>query len=123
MTNQVTNEFASCTISPVNNANLSESTKSKLRNLSQVYVEPQHRKQGYATRLMQQVIQEAQEAGLSLLIEVDPYGDFDMDLKQLATFYAKLGFIKIQQTPRLMVHYCKPEKKITLVNKHGEALN
>jgi GNAT superfamily N-acetyltransferase len=120
-------EHASCDISPMDNIGLDEQTSSKLRWLSKLYVAPEHRKQGYATKLLQKVIKDAQDAQLALMIEVNPFGDFDMDAETLETFYKKHGFIRLQDKPLLLIKYAeqieKPKPKINILDRHGKVLN
>lgn len=57
--------------------------------------------QGYASALLQEVCQEADIAMRFLFLHVEPFGSMSID--DLSKFYAKRGFMVLQDTPRLMV--------------------
>lgn len=52
------------------------------------------RNQGIATALMKTLVQVLDEEKITLLCDVNPYGD--LTLEQLVLFYSKFGFIKDQ---------------------------
>lgn len=70
--------------------------------LSALHVPVEQRREGFATRLLTQLCQEADEAGKLLLLHVKPFSDGVMSESQLAAFYAAFGFQDIQPRPRLM---------------------
>lgn len=71
--------------------------------LSAVFVPVDQRKQGFATKLVGLVCDEADQAGKLLLIHVQPYGDPDLGVSQLEKWYGdKFGFQRIQDKPLLM---------------------
>lgn len=71
--------------------------------MSAVYTPIEERKQGFATKLIGLVCDEADAAGKLLLIHVQPYGDSDLGVSQLEKWYAdKFGFTRIQDKPLLM---------------------
>ena len=94
-------EKASIQVNPFINPDLSDDVCAKLRYLSHLYVDPEHRKQGQASALLKKVIKESTEAGLSLVVEPKPYGE-GIDELSLVKFYAKHGFVQIQKKPLLM---------------------
>lgn len=60
--------------------------------VSRVIVSAEYRGQGYARQLMQEVLRDADAAGVTLLLEINPYGD--MTYEQLESWYMRLGFCK-----------------------------
>lgn len=58
---------------------------------------PEHfRKQGIATKLMQECCEDADRARITLCLFIVSYGD--MDNHQLAKFYERFGFVKTRTT-------------------------
>lgn len=49
------------------------------------------RRQGYGTALMEQVLEDADREGVTLVLEVDPYGT--MERQALYDWYGRLGFV------------------------------
>lgn len=67
-------------------------------------------RKGHATALMYQVCQEADDARMTLLIQVDPFDD-GMTKEQLQKWYDKFGFEVIQTEPALlMARKIKPNR-------------
>jgi len=79
--------------------------RGRLREITSVCVEPEHRRQGHGNALMGAILLEADAHGIALLVQVNPYDNTedDMDTDALAQWYARLGFVEIQAEPRLMV--------------------
>lgn len=74
-----------------------------MMEVSAVFTPIEQRGNGYATKLIGLVCDEADAAGKLLLIHVAPYGDPDMGASQLENWYAdKFGFVRIQEKPLLM---------------------
>jgi len=74
-----------------------------MMEVSAVFTPVDQRKQGFATKLMGLVCDEADAANKLLLLHVKPYGEPDLGASQLEKWYAdKFGFTKIQETPLLM---------------------
>lgn len=71
--------------------------------LTHLIVPEQHRRNGYASLLMQKVCAEADEAGKVLLLMPKPYDVIGMDREQLVAFYERFGFQAIQQRPVLLM--------------------
>lgn len=71
--------------------------------LSGLFCPANQRREGYATALVDQICNEADEAGKVLLLHVAPYAPDAMDKQQLAAWYAgRFGFQPIQAEPLLM---------------------
>ena len=102
---EITRGNASVRLNPFVNDELTDDECAKLRYLSHLYVDPEHRRNGQATELIKQVIKEASEAGITLLLEPKPYQDEDISLTDLIKFYAKHGFVRLQKEPLIMVKY------------------
>jgi GNAT superfamily N-acetyltransferase len=100
-TGKRTHGAASCTlrysmlIDPAN--------RGKVRELVGMRVEAGHRGKGQASALLKQVCEEADAAGVALLVTVKPFGKSKMDKKALAVWYARNGFEPIQYDPLVMV--------------------
>lgn len=71
--------------------------------LSGLYCAEAQRREGFATALVGEICNEADEAGKILLLHVAPYALGGLDKAQLAAWYAdKFGFSPIQVEPLLM---------------------
>jgi GNAT superfamily N-acetyltransferase len=126
-------DHASCTIEPMMDSGLSNQAVSRIRNLTHLYVNPEYRNQGQASALLAKVNKEADEAGVALLVSPEPYGDYDLDQSELETFYAKHGYVRLQDEPLLMVRYVNawngehitepPKRKASILDCHGNTLN
>jgi ribosomal protein S18 acetylase RimI-like enzyme len=84
-----------------------------LLELSHLIVPEQHRRQGYASMLMQKVCAEADRAGKVLMLSVRPYDVIGMDAGQLQEWYGRFGFDVIQQNPTLMARPAGAPQKFT----------
>lgn len=73
----------------------------RVRELLSLEVPAEFRRQGLATELMKRTAQEADGAQMILFVHVLPYAD-GLQLDSLEDFYAKFGFVVIQENPRLM---------------------
>lgn len=71
------------------------------REIVELKTLPEYRNQGFAEKLLQQVCNEADDAGFSLLLHVKAE-DNATDSKRLQAFYAKHGFVMFQNKPVLM---------------------
>ena len=87
--------------------------QARAREIVQLYTEPDRRGQGYARKLMEEVIKEADAAGMGLLLHCKAE-DGQTVSERLQSFYAGLGFMVFQRDPLLM---CRP------VNASGTTRN
>ena len=71
-------------------AHLEVDERSGVYWLTNLWVDPDHRKKGLARRLLTQCIQALANTDVYLMIQ--PYTDQPMDYKLLAAFYQKFGF-------------------------------
>lgn len=78
-----------------------EEIQAMARELIELRTEPDKRNQGYASSLLAQVCEEADEAGIALLVHCQPE-DCTTDSKRLQSFYARHGFAVFQKSPLLM---------------------
>lgn len=83
-----------------------EHMRGGMRELMSLEVPAEDRRQGLATTLMERTASEADGAGIVLFIHVQPF-DEGLTLDQLEAFYAKFGFVVIQERPRLMARQPK----------------
>lgn len=87
----------------------------RMRELMSLEVPVADRRQGLATGLLERVAIEADGANTILLIVVKPYDEDGItDLDALQKFYAKFGFVTIQQEPVLMARQPKATRRIDL---------
>lgn len=84
----------------------------RVREVVRVWTDPEHRNQGYATDLLNQVFEEADTLQFVLVLQPKEFGKSN-GLKDLRKFYEKFGFIKIQDKPVLMARAptFNPERK------------
>lgn len=65
--------------------------------INQVYTVPAHRGKGYGARIMNQIIDDADLEGATLILDVDPgvdnYAPTEQDHERLVNFYRGFGFI------------------------------
>ena len=83
----IKNEHAKATVKP--SATLPEGVV----EISNVFTDPAYRKQGYATELIKQITDAADESKTVLAL---------MCKAELTRWYARFGFVTIQQKPILM---------------------
>lgn len=97
----IKNEYASAKLTKLNHIDLTDQQNESIRYLSHLYVPKEHRQKGYASDLLNTITKQADEAGITLLLEPKAYDDGTYtDLKP---FYVKHGFKVIQKTPTLMM--------------------
>lgn len=68
--------------------------------VSNVYVPPENRGQGWGTKAMRQACDRADSANVGLLIHV--HAECDKDQERLIDWYEGFGFVTIQSEPHLM---------------------
>lgn len=77
--------------------------RAQTRELSALFVPIESRKAGHATELMHDVCSEADEAGITLVLFVNPFDEPDLSRAQIADWYTRrFGFVPIQADPMLM---------------------
>ena len=77
--------------------------RDKTRELTKVHTPAAEQGTGHATELLRRVCDEADQAGLVLVLWPRPYGDdIALSAGQLRDWYAKFGFRVIQPDPPLM---------------------
>ena len=69
--------------------NLSE-LEEKLYEVNRISVLAPHRGKGIGRKLMEEMLQNADREQVSLVLDINPYGD--MNFKQLEAWYGRLGF-------------------------------
>lgn len=100
MGSHYSNEHASCKV--VRNQAICEAAaEDNIREIVSVWTDPGHRKQGYATQLMQSVCSAADDSKTVLMLAPKEYGN-SKGLKKLERWYLRFGFIRIQEAPILM---------------------
>jgi N-acetylglutamate synthase-like GNAT family acetyltransferase len=76
--------------------------RGKVRELSSFVTDAAHRGHGFARALMDQLMHDADELGLMLLVVVEPFDESPMDQQNLAQWYERMGFAVIQADPLVM---------------------
>ena len=78
--------------------------RDQTREIARLHCERDSQNSGEATRLMHQVCEEADDAGITLVLWPRPYGDdIALSQSQLIDWYARrFGFVQIQPEPPLM---------------------
>ncbi len=77
--------------------------RDQTREIAKVHTRRDSQQQGEATRLLHSVCEEADAAGVTLILWPRPYGgDVALSQGQLLDWYAKFGFYQIQPEPPLM---------------------
>lgn len=102
------NEHASCKVTQ--NPDI-PAHMDRVREISSVWTDPEHRKQGFATELMKAVTDEADILGIVLILQPKEFGKSD-GLKDLISWYKRFGFVKTQNNPVLMAR--APEFRATI---------
>lgn len=72
-----------------------------IREITSVYTPEADRGKGEASALLKQVCEEADRAGIVLILIPKPF-DAGLDELQLIAWYARHGFTQIQNNPTLM---------------------
>lgn len=98
MKSEFANEHASCVV--VRNPEL-PAEMDRVLEVSRVWTDPDHRKQGYATELLKSVCDEADAESIVLILQPKPFGQSG-GLKELERWYKRFGFVRTQDNPVLM---------------------
>lgn len=99
------NEHASAEV--VRNASLPEELSGVLE-VVRVWTDPEHRGQGYASAVMNEVIRDADRTGTVLMLKPTPFGR--VGVLDLVGWYGRFGFIVIQNKPVLMAR--QPQDRV-----------
>ena len=82
---------------------LPEHLRARTRELVKIHTPAADQGNGHATELLRQVCDEADKAGLTLVLWPRPYGDdIALSASMLRDWYARFGFRQIQPDPVLM---------------------
>ena len=77
--------------------------RDKTREITKVHTPAAEQGNGHATALMREVCEEADKAGLTLVLWPRPYGDdIALSAGMLRNWYASFGFRRIQPEPVMM---------------------
>jgi N-acetylglutamate synthase-like GNAT family acetyltransferase len=90
-----------------------------VRELMSLEVPAEDRRQGLATTLMERTAVEADGAQVVLFIHVQPF-EGSVTVDELEAFYAKFGFVVIQERPRLMARQPKGRNHVLRQLIHRE---
>ena len=87
-----------------------------LREISNLHTPIERRKNGDATELLAALCEEADTHGLVLMLHCKPFGDPELGASQLETWYAKFGFMAIQDEPRLLARMAGSTPRVLAAN-------
>lgn len=62
--------------------------------ITRINVPPRYRGRGHGSELLQMVCEDADYEGVSLVLEINPYGDMTYD--QLLSWYSRYGFVQLE---------------------------
>lgn len=105
MSAHYSNEHASAEV--VRNTSLPDELSGVLE-VVRVWTDPEHRGQGYASAVMNEVIRDADRTATVLLLNPKPFGR--PGVLDLAGWYEQFGFVVIQQKPVLMAR--QPQQRV-----------
>lgn len=74
-----------------------------LRELSSLVVDQAARGHGAAAELMRDVIAQADESHIALMVIVEPFDGCALSDAALCAWYARLGFVEIQNVPKVIM--------------------
>lgn len=92
----------------------------RVRELLSIEVPEDQRRQGLATKLLRDVVMEADREGKTLLLWVKPYGT--MGERDLIAWYRRFGFEVIQPQPVLMARAARTNQVVALSEQALEQL-
>ena len=118
-----TSGHASCRVRQTNA--VPASMRAGIREVLSVEVPTEHQGQGHATALMHKVCDEADAAGIVLVLWPQPWGDhIALSRDQLADWYARrFGFQAIQPEPLLMARMPGATPRVLRLTPLFEAMN
>lgn len=112
-----TYQQASCDIEPFEEEGASNLAKNKVKWIRNLFVEPEYRRKGLATKMLQQISTEADATQISLIVEVRPYIEDSITQEALEALYKRNQFVKIQDEPLLMMRIAVPASLMANLNK------
>lgn len=92
----------------------------RVRELLSIEVPEDQRRQGLATKLLREVVMEADREGKTLLLWVKPYGT--MGERDLIAWYRRFGFEVIQSAPVLMARAARTNQVVALSEQAQDQL-
>ena len=101
---KVTLNHASANISPFA---IDDEVNERVRVLTHLEVEKEHRGKGEAKALLEHIGKEADQAQIAIITEPKPYTKDGLKLKQLINLYKQSGYVELQEKPLILVRYPK----------------
>ncbi|HEU4708388.1 MAG TPA: GNAT family N-acetyltransferase [Methylophilaceae bacterium] len=98
--------YATAQLHPWNDSRTPKHMQEKLRMLTNLYVPEEHRRQGYATALLNKVAVMADRDQLTIVLEAAHH---ETETEILLDLYGKNGYQKLQDEPLLLVRFPKVE--------------
>lgn len=78
------------------------------RWLSHIWTAEEHRGKGSASRMLKNVMRQADDAHLTLILQPSNEDFAGLDIVQLESWYTRHGFVRIQDSPLIMARTPKP---------------
>ncbi len=115
-------EGASCLISAC--MGVPERMRPHVREISSLTCEPDQRGKGYATRLLQEICDDADTRRMVLVMTVEPYGDEPaLTEAQLVEWYTTgFDFNHLQYEPLMLVRMFNPYPESKIAAKIGQII-
>jgi GNAT superfamily N-acetyltransferase len=77
--------------------------RGRLLEVTRLHVSEQHRGKGHATKLIEKLARYADADRITLLLMPKPFGESAPDVSQLVRFYARHGFVELQDKPVILL--------------------
>jgi GNAT superfamily N-acetyltransferase len=77
--------------------------RGRLLEVTRLFTPEQHRGKGHATKLIEKLARYADADRITLLLMPKPYGESAPDVFALLQFYARHGFIELQDKPVILL--------------------
>jgi len=102
MKSEYTNEHSRCVVSVSND--LPPEMRERVREVSRVWTDRDHRKNGYATELMKSVCEDADLENIVLMLGVRSFDSSSVVGNQkLIEWYKRFGFVVTQKEPVILM--------------------
>ncbi len=102
MKSEYSNEYAKCRVSE--SQDLPQEMRFRVREVSKVWTDPDHRKNGYATELMKSVCEDADLENMVLMLGVRTFDHSSgVGNSKLIEWYKRFGFIVTQKEPIVLM--------------------
>jgi len=97
--------YATAELNKYSGNDLKEEEKSNLFVLSNLYVPPEHRRKGHASKLLDKLHERADRNKFAILLNPEAGKDGKLKGIKLVNFYKKNDYVVLQKEPLLMIRY------------------